>query len=339
MPLIAKEAEHLYVFQRTPNYTVPAHNALLDPEKVAHVKANYSSIRARSRLTPFGFADPPNEANALDATPEEQTAEYERRWADGGLTFMMSFADLLYDRKANKTAGHFIRGKIHEAVDDPAIAEMLSPDTVVACKRLCVDTGYWETFNRPNVTLVDISNDPIERITEVGLETGGEEYALDAIVFATGFDAMTGALLAIDIRGSDATPLRDKWSAGPVTYLGLMTTGFPNLFTITGPGSPSVLTNMVPSIEQHVDFIADCIRYMQDHRTTRIEPTDEAEDAWVAHVNEIADETLFPTCNSWYLGANVPGKPRVFMPYLGFTPYVEKCEEVVAKGYEGFSLT
>jgi len=219
------------------------------------------------------------------------------------------------------------------------VAERLSPTTVIGCKRLCVDTDYYATFNRDNVELVDVSESPIEEITPRGIRTGGREYELDAIVFATGFDAMTGTLLKIDIRGRDGLSLSEAWAEGPRTYLGLGVAGFPNLFTISGPGSPSVLTNMVVSIEQHVGWIADCLEYLGEHGFQRIEATPEAQEAWVAHVNGIADFTLFPSCNSWYLGANVPDKPRVFMPLVGFPPYVEKCDEVAAKGYEGFTVT
>jgi cyclohexanone monooxygenase len=223
-------------------------------------------------------------------------------------------------------------------VRDPAVAEKLTPRQVIGCKRLCVDSGYYDTFNRPNVTLVDVSESPIGRITPEGVATRDGAWALDDLVFATGFDAMTGALLAIDVRGRDGLPLADKWRVGPCTYLGLATAGFPNLFTITGPGSPSVLSNMLPSIEQHVNWIAHCIAHLRERGGPWIEPSRDAEEAWVAHVNEVAWGTLYPSCNSWYLGANVPGKPRVFMPYVGFPPYVERCEEVAAKGYEGFDL-
>jgi cyclohexanone monooxygenase len=218
------------------------------------------------------------------------------------------------------------------------VAELLSPRTVAGCKRLCVDTGYYATFNRDNVCLVDIATTPIAEVTEDGIKVGETFHALDALVLATGFDAMTGAILKVDIRGRGGRSLRDKWSAGPRTYLGLMSEGFPNLFMVTGPGSPSVLTNMLPSIEQHVEWIAACIGHVDSHGLTRIEPALKAEDAWVDHVNELAGRTLYPTCNSWYLGANVAGKPRVFMPHIGFPDYVRKCDEVAAKGYEGFAL-
>ena len=341
IPIIAAEADHLFVFQRTPNYSVPAHNAALDPELQRRIKADYSGFRQRNKEMPFGFgsAFPGREELALEATREERQEQFEARWEHGGLTFMGAFSDLIFAKEANEFAAEYIRGKIREAVDDPKVAEQLSPRQVAGCKRLCVDTGYYATFNRPNVTLVDISDSPIERITAKGLRARGEEFELDSIVFATGFDAMTGALLSVDIRGRSGRTLRDKWAAGPRTYLGLATEGFPNLFTITGPGSPSVLSNMLPSIEQHVDWISDCIGYLGDNGLSTIEASPEAEDVWVVHVNEVADLTLYPTCNSWYLGANVPGKPRVFMPYLGFPPYVEKCNEVAAKGYEGFVLS
>ena len=340
IPLIAQEARHLFVFQRTPNYSVPAHNALLDPAEKQKIKADYPAFRERNAemVSGFGSRYKRPEQSAVQATPEERQAVYEKCWAIGGLPFMGAYIDLLADSAANDTAGEFIRGKIRETVNDPATAELLSPKHVVGCKRLCVDTGYYETYNRENMSLVDVSRAPIEQITESGVRTGGREYPLDCIVLATGFDAMTGALLRIDIRGRAGQPLQDKWAAGPRTYLGLQTVGFPNLFTITGPGSPSVLSNMIPSIEQHVNWIADCIAWLGEQGVVTIEPTAQAEDAWVEHVNEVAGATLFPTCNSWYLGANVPGKPRVFMPYLGFPAYVEKCKDVVSRGYEGFAL-
>ena len=339
IPLIAKQAEQLTVFQRTPNYSVPAHNAPLDPQEVARVKADYAGFRMANAQRPFGANFPVNEESALEVSPEDRARVYTERWAQGGLGFMTSFADLIFDRDSNDTAAEFIRNKIRETVNDPKVAELLSPDTVVGCKRLCVDTEYYATYNRPNVELVDVSETPIEEITPRGLGVAGKEYEVDCIVLATGFDAMTGAVLNIDIRGSSGRSLRDKWAEGPRTYLGLQTAGFPNLFTITGPGSPSVLTNMVPSIEQHVEWIAGCIQYLREHELARIEATVEAEDAWVEHVNEVAGGSLYPSCNSWYLGANVPGKPRVFMPYLGFPPYVQKCNEVAEKGYEGFALS
>ena len=336
IPRIAEQAAKLVVFQRTPTYSIPARNGPLDPAEQARVKSDYAGLRQRAAQTAFGIDTRPSERLALAATDAERRAEYEARWAHGGLPFLNGFADLLHVREANDTAAEFVREKIRGVVRDPQVAEKLLPRQVLGCKRLCIDTDYYETFNRENVTLVDVSASPIEAITPRGLRTRDAAYELDAIVFATGFDAMTGALLAVDVRGRDGTALADEWAAGPRTYLGLSVAGFPNLFVVTGPGSPSVLSNMVPSIEQHAGWIARCIAWLRDHRRTRIEATETAQEAWVAHGNEIAAATLFPSCNSWYLGANVPGKPRVFMPYLGFPAYVKKCDEVAAKGYEGF---
>ncbi|MGE0719883.1 MAG: flavin-containing monooxygenase, partial [Alphaproteobacteria bacterium] len=334
IPVIAAEAAHVHVFQRTAHYTVPAHNRPLDPEYRERVKATYPEMRARARALPPGIDMRFNPKSAVEVDDAERAAEYEARWAEGGLTFMGAFRDLLLDPESNRTAADFVRGKIREIVDDPATAAALTPEIVIGCKRLCVDTGYWATFNRPNVTLVDISKSPIEEVTAEGVRALGRLFAVDAIVLATGFDAMTGALLRIDIRGTGGRRLADKWADGPRSYLGLAMVGFPNLFTVTGPGSPSVLTNMLPTIEQHVEWIADCIGHLRDHGLARIEATAEAEDAWVGHVGEVAGKTLRSTCSSWYVGANVAGKPRVFMPYIGgFPVYVEKCREVVANGY------
>ena len=341
IPVIAREAADLTVFQRTASYAVPAHNAPLSPEYQRDVKQRYRAFRNAGRQKHLGFgADYPTaEDLGANASAEQRTARYEEYWQRGGLYFMGAFVDLLLSPEVNESSAEFVRHQIRDRVDDPAVADRLSPRQVLGCKRLCVDTGYYETFNRENVHLVDVSQTPVTSFTEKGLKVGDVEYAFDAVVFATGFDAMTGALNRIDIRGLGGQPLQEKWSAGPRTYLGLGTAGFPNFFVIAGPGSPSVLTNMVPAIEQLVDWIADCISHLRSRGLRRIEATKRAEDEWVEHVNQIASFTLFPTCNSWYLGANVPGKPRVFMPYLSFPLYVEKCVEVVARGYEGFVLS
>ncbi len=340
IPVIAREAGHLTVFQRTPNYSIPARNGPLDPEVQRSVKADYPAIRARNSQMPgaLGVQATMREMAALDDDAEARRSDYEDRWGIGGFAFLMGYADLLINPESNDTAAAFVREKIADIVDDPEVAVLLSPHNVIGCKRPCLDTGYYETFNRDNVALVDISDAPIEAITPGGLVTGGTPYELDCIVFATGFDAMTGTLHRIDIRGRGGRTLREKWSAGPRTYLGLGVAGFPNLFTISGPGSPSVLTNMIVSIEQHVDWIADCMTYLRERGYATIEATEPAQDEWVAHVNDVAGETLYPTCNSWYLGVNIPGKPQVFMPYIGYPPYVEKCDEVAARGYEGFAL-
>ena len=340
IPLIAEQAAHLHVFQRTPNFSVPAHNAPLDPQRVYEIKKNYAEIRRQAKQTPAGLLTRPNGAKVSEVGPEERQRVFEERWAIGGVGFMDAFADVRTDEEANETAAEFVRGKIREIVRDPDVAAILLPRTVIGCKRLCVDSNYFAAFNRPNVTLVDVSGTPIEEITPVGLRVNGREHEFDAIVFATGYDALTGALTRIDIRGRNGQALCDKWAEGPRTYLGLAMAGFPNLFTITGPGSPSVLTNMVPSIEHHVEWISDCIGSMREQGVLHIEPTGEAEAEWVAHNRETAEGRLLSRCASWYVGANVPGKPRVYMPYFGGQPhYMQICERVAAKGYEGFTLS
>ena len=267
-------------------------------------------------------------------------SEFERRWRQGAFNFLVSFVDLITSKPANDFAVAFVHNKIRERVDDPEVAELLCPkDHPLGTKRLCVDTDYYETFNRANVSLVDVKAAPIQEITPSGLKAGGKWYELDAIVFATGFDAMTGALFNIDIRGRGGIGLKQKWSDGPRTYLGLAVAGFPNLFTVTGPGSPSVLSNMMNSIEQHIEWIADCIGYLGEHKLDSIEATAEAEDEWMRHVNDAADDTLFFQSNTWYVGANIPGKPRVIYPYVGGVGvYRDICDDIAAKGYEGFTL-
>ena len=341
IPIIAAQAAHLFVFQRTPNFSAPARNAPLDPEYEREVKAGYADFRRQARESRVGFVVERSEASALAVTDAERRREYEKRWSRGGLGFTATYVDLLTNKEANDTAADFVREKIRAVVRDAKVAELLAPkDYPVGTKRMCVDTGYYETFNRDNVTLVDIRRTPIEAIAPDGLYTRETAYALDSIVFATGFDAMTGALLAIDIRGRGGRPLSDAWAEGPRTYLGLAVAGFPNLFAITGPGSPSVLSNMIVSIEQHVDWIAECMERMSARGQQTIEATAAAQDAWVAHVNEIGHATLYPRANSWYMGANVPGKPRVFMPYIGGVgAYRQICDGVAARGYEGFTLS
>ncbi len=341
IPNVAKQASHLFVFQRTPNFSVPAHNASLDSEVESNWKANRSDYRQRARMAPFGLLFDLNDKSALEVSQEERGRKYEERWSYGGLSMMGAFGDLLFNKEANDTAAEFVRSKIRGIVRDPAVAEKLVPrDYPLATKRLCVDTGYYATFNRDNVTLVDTRSTPIQEVTADGIRTSDAEYKLDSIVFATGFDALTGTLVNMDIRGRAGVTLRQKWSEGPRSYLGIMVAGFPNMFIITGPGSPSVMSNMVVSIEQHVDWIGGCLEYLREHRLATIEATVDAENAWVAHVNEAANATLFPMANSWYMGSNIPGKPRVFLPYIGGVGvYRQKCEEVAAKGYEGFALS
>jgi cyclohexanone monooxygenase len=278
---------------------------------------------------------------ALDDGDNERRAKYEARWQYGGLTFMSVYNNLALDKAANDTAADFVREKIGEIVKDKETAGLLRPaDYPIGTKRICIDTDYFATFNRPNVSLVDIKANPIEEILPNAVRAGGKDHEIDALVLATGFDAMTGSVAKIDIGGRGGQTLNRKWAEGPKTYLGLMSAGFPNLFLVTGPGSPSVLSNMIVSIEQHVDWIGDCVSYMRERGLDSIEAETAAEEKWVAHVNEVAYSTLYPQADSWYMGANIPGKPRIFMPYIGGVgPYRQICNEVAAKGYEGFALT
>jgi cyclohexanone monooxygenase len=338
--VVAEQAAQLTVFQRTANYSSPAWNRPVTSEDYADWDANREAYRAEARAQPVAARFNITEDLMFDATPEARQIEFERRWQIGGIQAGYSYADIGVDRAANQIAADFFASKIRETVKDPETAATLTPDTAIypfATKRICVDTGYYEVFNRDTVALVDIRKDPIKRITADGISTETRDFAFDAIIIATGFDAMTGALGSINIRGRGGLALKDKWAEGPRTYLGLMIAGFPNLFTITGPGSPSVLTNMIMSIEQHVEFIADTITHLSAHQLGLIEATTDAENAWVAHVSEVADTTLLPQANSWYMGVNVPGKPRMFMPYVGgFSLYVEACNDIVADGYRGF---
>jgi cyclohexanone monooxygenase len=340
IPVIARQAAHLTVFQRTPNYSVPAWNRPITPEYEAEWKAAYPERRKQAKELRTAIRLVLNNKSALEATEQERSQEYEARWASGGIPFMAAFNDLILNKSSNDTAAEFVRAKIRSIVHDPAVADLLTPkDYPIGTKRLCVDTDYFATFNRDNVVLEDIRSSPIEAITPTGLRTTDASYELQNIVFATGFDAMTGTLLAIDIVGRDGRTLREAWADGPRTHLGLMVAGFPNLFTVTGPGSPSVLTNMLMSIEQHVDWIADCLAYLRAEGRGTIEATEDAQDDWVDHVREVGERTLYPQTGSWYMGANVPGKPRIFMPYIGGFPlYTRKIEEVAAGGYAGFRL-
>jgi cyclohexanone monooxygenase len=350
IPLIAQQAAHLTVLQRTPNFSLPAKNAPLDAEFVRRFKQSYPLYRARVRAgdlfgdgdlcVPIESLDPPP-VSVSAASEEEIRRAYEERWERGGGFFIGAFSDIMNTDEANRTAADFVRNKIRTIVKDPRIAKLLTPtDHPLGAKRLCIDSDYYATFNRQNVTLVDLRSDPIQAITPRGILLESGEVAVDAIVMATGFDAVTGPLLAIEIVGAGAQTLRDSWQHGPRTYLGVGIAGFPNLFTITGPGSPSVLSNTVNSIEQHVDWISDCIAHMNRHGFARIEPTVEAQDHWVEQVDTAADAWLYKKAtNSWYLGANIPGKPRVFMPYVDSGgEYRKICDRIAANDYEGFVL-
>ncbi len=354
IPVLAQRAGHLTVFQRSPVYTIPANNKPLRPETAEAFKERYGEIRQRQRVSVTGILGPtalreprPKPADGapraarpglLDLTPEERQAVFDEH----GHGAFQRFADVYRDPAANAIACELFRQQIRKLVHDPLVAEALEPrDYPLACKRQVIDTGYYETFNRDNVTLVDLRRQPLLEITAQGVRVDGEDIELDVLVLATGFDAMTGALERIDIRGRDGVLLRDRWVGGPRTYLGLQVEGFPNLFTITGPGSPSVLSNVIVAIEQHVEWIADCLGHLMEHGRATIEPTEGAVEQWVAHVNEVAEGTMYvaPDCNSWYLGSNIEGKARVFMPYVGgLGRYRQRCDEIAANGYEGFVL-
>jgi cation diffusion facilitator CzcD-associated flavoprotein CzcO len=341
IPIIAEQAADLTVFQRTPAYSIAALNRPLQQSELDERKAGYRAWREAQRTSGFGVPIELPTRSALEVSEEERSAKYEAGWQKGTLVSILAgYTDTLTDREANETAAEFVRQKIRERVHDPETAETLSPRSYpFGTKRPCLDTGYYETFNKPHVHLVDLRKTPLAELTERGVRTSEQEYEFDAIVFATGFDAMTGALTAIDIRGTGGLALREKWAEGPRSYLGLAVAGFPNLFTITGPSSPSVLSNMIVSIEQHVDWITDCVAFLRERGVAAIEATAEAENAWVAHVEEAGNATLYPTADSWYMGSNVPGKPRIFMAYIGGVGvYRQLCDGVAAKGYEGFVL-
>ena len=336
----APEVDRLTVFQRTPNFSLPAFNRPADPEHTAEIKAGYRERRQRARESPTGVPMSFNEKMSTDMTPEEIETEFETRWQYGGFLMLGAFADLVVSQDANDLAADFVKRKIAVTVKDPETARKLQPtDYPIGTKRICVDTGYYETYNRDNVELVDLRTTPIERITPTGLETSEREYEFDTLVLATGFDAMTGALMHIAITGVDGETIQDKWADGPQSYLGLTTAGFPNMFIVTGPGSPSVLSNMVTSIEQHVEWIGDCLSWMRERGYARIEPTEAAEREWTEHVGEVASATLHATTSNWYNGANIPGKPRIFMPYVGGVgAYREHCDEVAEGEYPGFAF-
>ncbi|MEO1493658.1 MAG: NAD(P)/FAD-dependent oxidoreductase [Pseudomonadota bacterium] len=336
IPVIARQAKELTVFQRTPNYAVPAKNRALDDAYRAEIKERYPDLRAEQAESFTNIAGPLPQGPGSERTRAEQWAEYERRWEAGGLMFMAAYTDMMFDRETNTCAAEFVRSKIRETVKDPATAELLCPTNTIGAKRLCVDIGYFETYNAPHVSLVDVSKNPVS-ISADGVVTGDRTYPVDTIVYATGFDAMTGALLRVDIRGRDGVRLSDRWADGPRTYLGLAIHGFPNLFTVTGPASPSVFTNMIPSVEQHVEWITDCILTLRGAGQREIEADLDAEDAWMEHNREVGAAHLRSSSASWYTGENIAGKPVGFMPYIGGMPqYRAKCDDVVAKGYEGF---
>jgi cyclohexanone monooxygenase len=343
MPHIAAQAKHLTVFQRTANFSLPARNAPLDPEKERKHKEEYRERRLAAYNTPFGIAGyPPPDKSALEATEEERSAIYEDKWQEGGsISYLFAYKDLLLNKEANDTASDFVRSKIRATVNDPETAELLCPDNhPIGTKRLILDSHYYEIFNQSNVRLVDVRSAPIQEITPNGIKTTESEYQLDAIAFATGFDAMTGAIKEIDVRVDGGTTIEEQWDGGPRTYLGLMVAGLPNMFMITGPQSPGVKSQMILSIEWHINWIANCLSYMRDNNHTRVVAEVEAQQQWVDHVREVADSTLYPLANSWYMGANIPGKARVFMPYVaGVEAYTKECNRVTQNGYQGFEFS
>jgi len=342
IPVIAEEAREVVVFQRTPTFSIPARNGQVSPERLALFAANEADYRSAARMSPGGIPMERSITPTFSVSEAERQQRYERAWGIGELFEAINvYADVLSNPAANHEFAEFFRNKIRAIVDDPQTASDLCPtDYPVATKRPCLDTNYYATYNLPHVRLVNVRKHPIRQITETGIDTAHEAFTFDAIVFATGFDAVTGAITAVDITGRDDAALKDKWADGPQTYLGLTTAGFPNLFLITGPGSPSVLSNMAVSIEQHVDWVLDCLGHLRAHGFAAIEPTATAEAGWTQHVNDCADITLFPAANSWYMGANVPGKPRVFLPYpAGVDFYRATCDEVVARDYLGFKLS
>ena len=340
IPVLAKQAKKLTVFQRTPNYSIPSQNEPMTKKYERSWKDVYSERRKEMRYSAHGSLKDLNDVPALSVDEDQRQELYTKRWAIGGTGFLGSFNDLLTNANANYTAAEYVRQQIKRVVKDKETAEILCPRSYpIGTKRICIDTGYFETYNRENVKLVDISKKPIQRLVTDGIIVDDQLYPFDSIIFATGFDAMTGSIFNVDIKGRDGLALKEKWNAGPKTYLGLMSASFPNLFMITGPGSPSVKSNMIMSIEQHVDLVIETLLSMRRKGLSVVEPELEAENKWVDHVQEVANKTLFPQANSWYMGANIPGKPRLFMPYIGGVgAYREICEEIVANNYRGFKF-
>ena len=335
IPLIADQADELYVFQRTPNYSIPSNNGPMDKIVEQEVKSRYSDFRKENSLNGFGIAAISDEALVSETDIDEVNQQLEENWQSAGLGFFGGYADIAMDKDSNAVAANFVRDKIKEIVKDPVTASLLTPDYHIGGKRLCVDTGYFETFNKLNVHLIDLKQSPIKEIYADALEAD-KRYEIDTLILATGFDAMTGALTTIDISGRGGVKLRDQWQSGAKSYLGIGISNFPNLFTVTGPGSPSVLSNMLPSIEQHVNWITDCIQWMENNDKSVIESSQTAEDEWMILVNEIADTTIFTDTKSWYNGSNIDNKAKAFLPFIGVPVYTELLEEVVSEDYKGF---
>ena len=341
---ISKTAGHVTVLQRTPNYATPIGNTPMTPEKAAAYKSRYAEIRDASRNHFLGVPYDEVQPSALAVSAQERREVFDDRWNKGGFRlFIDSFADILHDKKANDTISEYIRERIHQRVNDPAKAELLAPkDYAYGTKRPPLEIDYYEAYNRENVDLVDVKSNPIAAVTETGVRLAdGTEHEFDALVLATGFDACTGPLLAMNIVGKGGVRLKDHWADGPQTYLGIAVAGFPNFFMITGPQSPSVLYNMPLAIEDHIDLLAGAIAYLKERGLDTIEANEDAERAWVKHTNEIAAATLLPgSTTSWYMGSNIPGKPRRVLVYMGGAPrYRAKVIEVENNGYQGFTLS
>jgi cyclohexanone monooxygenase len=342
IPKLAQRCAHLTVFQRTPNFATPLRNRAADPAEVRATKQRYPEVRSSARSSFMGVPYPDPAPSALEVSEAERTRTLDRCWETGGFSVLMSsYADVLVDRDANETVAEYARARIRERVSDPEVAELLCPDDhPLGTKRLPMETEYYETFNRSNVTLVGVKRNPIDEVLPTGVRLAdGTEYDLDVLVLATGFDAFTGALLKMGIAGRGGQKLNDVWSAGPVSYLGLMTHGFPNLFTITGPGAAVALYNNPLAIEDHVDLATRAIRYALDRGYATMEPSAEAQAQWREELNARAHATLFPQADSWYMGANIPGKPRVVMMYVGAAAeYRATCAEIVEDGWRGFDF-
>lgn len=341
IPQMAAQAEQVIVFQRTAQFAIPAQNAPLDDQTREELKSDYQQRRELKRKHPIGIGRrPPEVSSALEVDETTRTQILEDSWARGGPGFARTFDDILTNPESNTYTAEFVAGKIRDKVDDDEVADvLLAIDYPLGARRLIVDINYFETYNRDNVTLVDVAAAPIQEITPQGVRTAENSYDLDLIVYATGFDGMTGAMLAMDIQGVDGLPLREKWADGAGTYLGLITCGFPNLFMITGPGSPAVFSNVMFAIEQHVDWIADCLSHMTEKGFGRIDADADAEVEWTERVNDLATKTVVGNTNSWWNGSNIEGKPRQVLMYLGGLPsYQEALDDVADNGYKGFVL-
>ena len=338
-PLISQEAAHVYLYQRTPNFVVPSQNRPLSDEDVDLIKSDYKGFRRQAYAENSAFNFLRYDQSVFDLPPEERRERLDQQWEIGGLPFLGGFNDILTNEDANREVAGYWRDRVSEIVKDDEVLDRLTPDEIFGCKRLCAGTNYYEMFNRNNVTLVDISNKGIEMLSESGLRAEGKDYNLDMIIYATGFDAMTGSVTRIEITGANGQTIQEKWADGPHTYMGLSISGFPNMFNMVSAGSPSVLATMVTCAEQHGDWIGDCLEYMRANSYTRIDATPQAEADWDAEVNRAADASLRVKCDSWYVGSNVEGKARVFAPYIGgWPPYISKCTAIAQNGYEGFDL-